>query len=66
MVWFYCGEFLVRVLVPEQVRATPGTRGGDAVIIGAQIDAPQFVMGACFGEAALAGVHEGQAHLVVL
>ena len=32
----------------------------------AQADAPQFVMGARFGEAALASVHEGQAHFLVL
>ena len=32
----------------------------------AQADAPQFVMGARFGEVALASVHEGQAHLLVL
>ena len=32
----------------------------------AQADAPQFVMGARFGEAALASVHEGQAHFLFL
>ena len=32
----------------------------------AQADAPQFVMGARFGEVALASVHEGQAHLLVM
>ena len=32
----------------------------------AQADAPQFVMGARFGEAALASEHEGQAHFLVL
>ena len=32
----------------------------------AQADAPQFVMGALFGEAALASEHEGQAHFLVL
>ena len=32
----------------------------------AQVDAPQFVMGARFGEAALASVHEVQAHFFVL
>ena len=31
-----------------------------------QVDAPQFFKGACFGEAALASVHEGQAHFLVL
>ena len=52
--------------LPEQVRATPGTGRGGAVIAGAQTDAPQFVMEACFGEAALAGVHKSQAHFDVL
>ena len=32
----------------------------------AQVDALSFVMGARFGEAALASVHEGQAHFPVL
>ena len=32
----------------------------------AQADAPYFVMGARFGEAALASVHAGQAHFLVL
>ena len=32
----------------------------------AQADAPLFVMGARFGEAALASVHEGRAHFLVL
>ena len=32
----------------------------------AQADAPKFVMGARFGEAALASEHEGQAHFLVL
>ena len=32
----------------------------------AQADAPQFVIGARFGEAALASVHKGQAHFLVL
>ena len=50
----------------EQVRATPSTGRGGAVIAGAQINAPQFIMGARFGETALAGVHEGQAHILIL
>ena len=32
----------------------------------AQADAPPFVMGARFGEAALASVHKGRAHFLVL
>ena len=32
----------------------------------AQADAPQFVMGTRFGEAALAIVHEGQGYFLVL
>ena len=32
----------------------------------AQADAPQFVMGILFGEAALASVHEGQGYFLVL
>ena len=32
----------------------------------AQADAPPFVMGARFGEAALASVHEGREHFLVL
>ena len=32
----------------------------------AQADAPPFVMGARFGEAALASVHESPAHFLVL
>ena len=48
------------------VRATPSIGRGRAIIAGAQTDAPQFVMGARFGEAALAGMHKGQAHILVL
>ena len=32
----------------------------------AQVDVPQLSIGAHFGEAALASVHEGQAHFLVL
>ena len=42
---------------------------GVCAIIGiarTQADAPQLVMGASFGEAALASVQEGQAHFLVL
>ena len=43
------------------------TRGVCALgITRAQVDAPQFVIGARFGEAVLASVHEGQAHFLVL
>ena len=35
-------------------------------VVRAQADAPQFVTVARFEEAALAGVHEGQAHFLVL
>ena len=42
--------------------------GGGVCALGvarAQANAPQFVMGARFGEAALASVHEGQIHFLV-
>ena len=48
---------------------TGALNGRDICALGvarAQADAPQFVMGARFGEAALASVHEGQAHFLVL
>ena len=48
---------------------TGALNGRDVCAFGvgrAQADAPQFVMEARFGEAALASVHEGQAHFLVL
>ena len=62
MAWSRDREFLVRA----QVRATPSTGRRGAAIAGSQTDAPQFVIGARFGEAALAGVQEGQAHVFIL
>ena len=51
--WSQCGALYCRGVCPPGVARV-------------QADAPQFVMGARFGEAALASVHEGQAHLLVL
>ena len=49
-----------------QNRARDG-RGVSALgVARAQTDAPQFVIGARVGEAALATVHVGQAHFLVL
>ena len=31
-----------------------------------QTDAPQGIVGTCFGEAAVAGLHEGKVHFLVL
>ena len=48
---------------------TGALNGRDVCAFGvarAQADALQFVMGDRFGEAALASVHEGQAHFLVL
>ena len=48
---------------------TGALNGRDVCAFGvarAQADALQFVMGDRFGEAALVGVHEGQAHFLVL
>ena len=52
------GERYVRNLFARSVCAFGVTR--------AQAEAPQFVMWARFGEAALVSVHEGQAHFLVL
>ena len=49
-----------------QTGALNGRDGCAFGVARAQADAPQFVMGARFGEAALASVHEGQAHFLVL
>ena len=41
----------------QQVLATPGVRGRGARVAGTQTDAPQRVVGTCFGEAAVAGLN---------
>ena len=50
----------------EQIFTAPGIRGRGARVAGTQADAPQIVVRACFGEAAVAGLEEGNAHLVIL
>ena len=50
----------------QQVLATPGVRGGGARVVRTQTDAPQRVVGACFGEAAVAGLEKGKVHVFVL
>ena len=44
----------------------PGIRGKGARVASAQADAPQIVVRACFGEAAVAGLNKGKVHLFVL
>ena len=41
-------------------------KGRGALVASAQVDAPQFVMRAGFGEAALASVSEGKTDLILL
>ena len=41
----------------QQFLATPGVRGRGARVAGTQTDAPQRVVGTCFGEAAVAGLN---------
>ena len=50
----------------QQVLATPEVRGGGARVVRTQTDAPQGVVGACFGEAAVAGLDKGKVHFLVL
>ena len=59
---------LQRCLAGQYVRNLFARGRGDCAlgVARAQVDAPQFVMGARFGEVALAGVHEGQAHFLGL
>ena len=41
-------------------------RGRGARVVGTQTDAPQSVVGACFGEATVAGLNKGKVHFLVL
>ena len=41
-------------------------RGRGARVASAQANAPQIVVRACFGEAAVAGLNKGKVHLLVL
>ena len=50
----------------QKVLVTPGVRGRGARIAGTQTDASQGVVGACFGEAAVAGLDKGKAHFLAL
>ena len=56
-----------RALRPDPVDfGKSGVRGRDAGVTSAQTDAPQVVVKASFGEAAVAGSNEGKSHLPVL
>ena len=50
----------------QKILATPGIRARGARVASAQADAPQVVVRACFGEAAVAGSNKGKVHLLVL
>ena len=67
--YFLAGRY-VRIFFARVGLGQGGALDGRSVcalgVARAQADAPQFVMGARFGEAALASVHEGHAHFLVL
>ena len=50
----------------KQVLSTPCVRGKSTPVRGAEADTPQIIVGASFGQAAIAGAGEGKAHLLVL
>ena len=50
----------------QVILAAPGIRGRGARIVSAQADAPQGVVRACFGEAAVAGLNKYKLHFLVL
>ena len=50
----------------QEILATPEIRARGARVASAQADAPQVVVRACFGEAAVAGSNKGKVHLLVL
>ena len=50
----------------QEILATPGIRERGARVASAQADAPQVIVRACFGEAAVAGFNKGKVHLLVL
>ena len=50
----------------QEILATPGIRARGGRVAGAQADAPQVVVRACFGKAAVAGLNKGKLHLLVL
>ena len=52
-------QHVVRVLKPS-------IRGSGAQVASAQAGAPQFIMGASFGEAASANISKGKAYLIFL
>ena len=50
----------------QEILATPVIRARGARVASAQADAPQVVVRACFGEAAVAGPIKGKVHFFVL
>ena len=50
----------------QEILATPGIWARGARVASAQADAPQGIVRACFGEAAVAGFNKGKLHFLVL
>ena len=50
----------------QEILATPGIRAIGTRVASTQADAPQGVVRACFGEAAVAGFNKGKPHFLVL
>ena len=50
----------------QEILATPVIRARGTRVASAQADAPQGVVRACFGEAAVAGFNKGKLHFLVL
>ena len=50
----------------QEILATPEIRAKGARVASAQADAPQVVVRACFGEAAVSGFNKGKLRFLVL